>query len=406
MQHQNNAILSHCLVYRKCKLICIALLLSLQVAAQFTVTIRVDALPGKHSGDAIFVAGTFNNWNPDQQQLLPKNNSLSTTVKDIPAGPIEFKFTRGSWNKVESTAGGKEIENHSVQISSDTTLVYTIEGWKDDFEAPVKSHTTSYAVQVLDHEFKMPQLNRLRRIWIYLPLGYSINEKHYPVMYMQDGQNLFDELTSAYGEWGVDECLDTLVNKGKPGCIIVGIDNGGETRMSEYNPFEFTWKDSSSSKTFAPEGEAYLSFLVQTLKPYIDQHFRTLSTKENTIIAGSSMGGLISFYAALKYPEVFGKAGIFSPAFWTAKGIDNATDSLAGKLRGKYFFYVGGKEGSETVNDMMRIQEKLGKNSAAMIYSITDPGAKHNEAAWRKWFAEFYNFIMADGFNVITGSEH
>lgn len=406
MQHQNNATLFHCLVHRKCILVCIVLLLSLQVAAQFTVTIRLDALPYKHSGDAIFVAGNFNSWNPDQQQLLLKNNSLSATVKDIPAGPIEFKFTRGSWNKVESTAGGKEIENHSVQINSDTTLVYTIQGWKDDFEAPVKSHTASYAVQVLDHEFKMPQLNRLRRIWIYLPLGYSINEKHYPVMYMQDGQNLFDELTSAYGEWGVDECLDTLVNKGKPGCIIVGIDNGGETRMNEYNPFEFTRKDSSSSKIFAPEGEAYLAFIVQTLKPYIDQHFRTIGTKENTIIAGSSMGGLIAYYAALKYPDVFGKAGIFSPAFWTAKGIDNATDSLAGKLKGKYFFYVGGKEDSETVNDMMRIQEKLGKNSAAMIYSIIDPEAKHNEAAWRKWFAEFYNFIMADGFNVITGGEH
>ena len=191
----------------------------------------------------------------------------------------------------------------------------------------------------MDSAFFIPQLNRYRRIWIYLPADYATSQKHYPVLYMHDGQNLFDEATTAYGnEWGVDEILDSLTAKGKPGCIVVGIDNGGAARMSEYNPYEFTWRGGSTTEKFLPQGNQYCSFLATTLKPFIDKKFRTLPAKENTLIAGSSMGGLISYYAALNYPQVFGKAGVFSPAFWTAPAIKNYTDSAAQKLSGKFFF--------------------------------------------------------------------
>jgi len=363
-------------------------------------------VPSTHINDPIFIAGNFNEWNPDKERLVLKNNKHVVVLKNLLPGKYEFKFTRGAWDNAESTVDGKDVSNHAVDINSDTILFYTVEGWKDDFEQIIKTHTTSFNVQVIDAAFEMPQLKRNRRIWIYFPPGYDITSKRYPVMYMQDGQNLFDELTSAYGEWGIDECLDSLVNKGKPGCIIIGIDNGGEKRMNEYNPFEFTYKDSTSSKTFAPEGDEYVCFIIQTLKPYIDRHYRTMPEKENTIIAGSSMGGLIAYYAALKHPDVFGKAGVFSPALWTASGIDAITDSLAAGLKGKYFFYIGGKEGQRHIDNMVRIQEKVAKKSSAMIYSFIDPVAGHNEQAWRKWFAEFYSWIMADGFNVITGGDN
>ena len=255
---------------------------------------------------------------------------------------------------------------------------------------------------MLDTAFFIPQLNTSRRICIYLPQGYNETKKHYPVMYLQDGQNLFDEATSAFGdEWGVDECLDSLIAKGKPACIVVGIDNGGTTRMSEYNPYEFIWKDSLQSKTFLPQGNEYLSFLTQILKPFIDKKYRTLSGKENTIIAGSSMGGLISYYAALKYPDVFGKAGVFSPAFWTAPQIKPLTDAVSSKLNSKFFFYIGEKEGDKFVNDMKEVAEKLGTNSNTMIYSVIDEEGKHNEKNWRQWFAEFYLWMMADGYNNV-----
>lgn len=384
----------------------IFLFFSLSLTAQHKITLYLTAVPQGHAAEPVFVAGNFNGWNPAVQPFILKNDTLVAEFNDLKAGAYQFKFTRGSWDKVECLAGGTDLENHVVNLYSDTSFFYVVEAWKDDFALPEKTHTTSPNVQVIDTAFEMPQLQTTRRIWIYLPPGYNNSKRHYPVMYLQDGQNVFDSYTSAFGEWGVDECLDSLIEKGRPGCIVVAIDHGGNSRMSEYNPFEFTWKDSASAYTFTPRGDAYLDFIVQTLKPHIDQQYRTLTRPEHTIIAGSSMGGLIAYYAMLKYQSVFGKAGIFSPAFWTASGLEALTDSAAGTLGGKYFFYIGGKEGARHIQNMVSIQEKLGRNSSAMIYSLTDAASDHNEAAWRKWFAEFYNWIMADGYNVITGAEH
>jgi predicted alpha/beta superfamily hydrolase len=211
---------------------------------------------------------------------------------------------------------------------------------------------------------------------------------------MQDGQNIFDNYTASYGEWGVDECLDSLIKNGRQPCIVVGIESDAH-RMNEYNPC-------NHQEFGVGEGQQYVDFIVKTLKPFVDKHYRTLPTKENAIIAGSSMGGLISYFAMLKYPDVFAKAGIFSPSFWAASSIDSFTDSLAVKLNGKMFFYVGEYEGKDMVADMMRMQEKVGKNSSAMLYSVIDKEGRHNEATWQKWFPEFYNWIMAAGFNIIT----
>lgn len=121
---------------------------------------------------------------------------------------------------------------------------------------------------------------------------------------MQDGQNLFDDATSYAGEWGIDEHLDSLFSSGKKEAIIVGIDNGLSKRMTEYNPYSF-------QQFGKGEGNEYVDFLVKNLKPFIDKKYRTLKNKQNTFIAGSSMGGLISLYAALKYPKIFVGAGIF-----------------------------------------------------------------------------------------------
>lgn len=384
--------------------LCISILFSWPVFSQYKLTVVLNEVPASHIRDTIFIAGNFNGWNPGNAdyQFQAKDSIRVVELKGLNAGTYEFKFTRGSWGKVESLAGGTDVTNHVIKLTSDTSLYYSVAGWADDFAPLPKAHTASPNVQVLDTAFEIPQLNRYRRIWVYLPAAYSKSKKCYPVMYMQDGQNIFDEYTSAYGEWGVDENLDSLVTKGRPACIVVGIDNGGDTRMNEYNPYEFTRKDSVTSKTFLPEGDEYLAFISNTLKPFVDKHYRTLRSRENTIIAGSSMGGLISYYALLKYPKVFGNAGVFSPAFWTANEIDQLTDSLAGKLDAKLFFYMGDAEGKEDVDRMNGIIEKIGKKSSAMICLVIDPEGKHNEQAWRKWFAEFYKWIMADGFNVIT----
>jgi predicted alpha/beta superfamily hydrolase len=363
--------------------------------AQHRVIFKLGKYPTKHNNDTAFLAGTFNNWNPGDKAfrfLLTNENSFEL-ILNLPAGHYAYKCTRGNWGKVECLANGKDVNDHSFQVSADTTIEINIEAWRDDFAAVTKMHTASKQVHVMDTAFFIPQLNRARRIWIYLPEGYEKTKKEYPVMYMHDGQNIFDEYTSGFGEWGIDECLDSLIHAGKQACIVVGIDNGPK-RKNEYNPF--TFRDFGEG-----EGDLFLNFITQTLKPFIDKKYRTLPSKENTIIAGSSMGGLISYYAMIKQPQVFGKAGIFSPAFWAAPAINSLTDSLAAKVNGKFFFYMGGQEGGSYVNDMLAIQELLGEKSAAMIYSVIHDEGLHNEKAWRKWFAEFYTWIMAEGFNKV-----
>lgn len=360
----------------------------------FTLRLRV-AVPASHFGETVFVAGNFNEWNPGSPRfILQREDSIFTIELDsLKKDVYEFKFTRGNWGNVEVQANGNGVDNRVVALSSDTLLEYKIGGWQDDFPPVPKPHTASKNVHVVDTAFYMPQLDRHRRIWIYLPPGYAKakNKTRYPVLYMHDGQNVFDEYTSAYGEWGVDECLDTLIAQGKPASIVVGIDCGPK-RMNEYNPYFF-------EKFGEGEGEKYTEFIVKTLKPYIDKHYRTQRGKENTVIAGSSMGGLISYYALLSYPKTFSKAGVFSPAFWTAPAIGNLTDSLGDKNEGRIFFYMGELEGGTYVDDMKKIADNIGKRSEAIIYSVIDSEGRHNEQAWRKWFPEFYSWMMSDGYN-------
>lgn len=370
------------------------LFLSYYSRAQYTLRIEILSSPSPVN-DTVFVAGNFNSWKAKSVDgvFLKEKDKLILEIKNLPKDVFEFKFNRGGWDKVEVSGNGIDISNRLVNLSSDTIVQYHIEAWRDAFPAIPKRHTASVNVSILDTAFVMPQLSRKRRIWIYIPPGYHTSKKKYPVLYMQDGQNTFDEYTSGFNEWGVDECIDSLVKKGSPASIIVGIDNGPQ-RMNEYNPFD-------NEKFGNAEGDQYLKFIVNTLKPYIDRRFRTLKNKENTIIAGSSMGGLISYYAILRHPKIFGKAGIFSPSFWIAPGINQLTDSLATVTNAKLFFYMGELEGGNAIQDMFKITEKLGKESDAMIYTITDPHGRHNEEFWRKWFPEFYRWITADGYNSV-----
>jgi len=361
--------------------------------AQYKVTFLLKQPSLLHSMDHIFVAGNFNMWNPGDSsyQLKTEANGISTITLLLPAGNYEYKFTRGSWLKGETDTAGKGTANRNLKLDADTTISVNILGWADDFKsnqvAAAKNHSASKNVKIMDTAFYIPQLKRTRRIWIYLPPDYATSKKSYGVLYMHDGQNLFDNATSYSGEWGVDEYLDSIFKKGKKEVIVVGIDNGLNKRMNEYNSWEF-------QNIGKGEGDQYVDFLVKTLKPFIDKHYRTLKNKANTFIAGSSMGGLISLYAVLKYPQVYGGAGIFSPAFWTASGIDSTVIADAKKVNSRLFFYAGGKEGDSMVPDMKRIEKEIEERSASTIKEKIDEDAHHNEAAWRKYFPDFYEWTI------------
>ncbi len=201
---------------------------------------------------------------------------------------------------------------------------------------------------------------------------------------MHDGQNVFDDATSFSGEWGVDEFLDTT--RSRP-CIVVAVDHGGDKRINEYSPYDM-------EKFGKGEGDAYVDFLVNTLKPYIDKHYRTLKDRENTFVAGSSMGGLISMYAILKYPKTFGGAGVFSPSFWIAPKIYDAIKEKGEKIKGKIYFYAGKQESENMVTDMLKAFEKMSDVSKAGMTTVIRDDGKHNEATWRKEFPLFYSWLI------------
>jgi predicted alpha/beta superfamily hydrolase len=158
-----------------------------------------------------------------------------------------------------------------------------------------------------------PELGNRRDILVYLPPSYHEGEGRYPVIYMQDGQNLFDEATSYAGEWGVDETMEALGREEGLEAIIVGVPNMGIQRVDEYSPFR-------DRRLGGGRGDDYLRFLTQTLKPQIDRDFRTLGGRKHTGILGSSLGGLISLYGFFRAPAVFGFAGVMSPSLWFAGG--------------------------------------------------------------------------------------
>ena len=363
-------------------------LLFVQVlSAQYNVQFVLQSFPGvSKQENNFFLAGNFNNWNPGDENSTfqqDQKGNYSVSLK-LAAGIYEYKITRGSWNKVECARNGTGIENRFLKLESDTVVVIDVEAWQDQSASKIRKSTASPNVSIITTSFYIPQLKRTRRVWVYLPSDYATSKQRYPVLYMHDGQNVFEDTTAYSGEWGVDEYLDsTKVRKS----IVVAIDHGGDKRLNEYSPYDM-------DKYGKGEGKQYIDFVVKKLKKYIDRKYRTLRGKEHTFITGSSMGGLISLYAMLKYPRKFGGAGIFSPAFWVAPGIYDEIRSRGSKVKGRLFFYAGKKEGETMVPLMIKAFGELAAVSHSQLESVIRNEGKHNEATWRKEFPLFYEWIF------------
>ncbi|KLT70104.1 alpha/beta hydrolase [Flavobacterium sp. ABG] len=247
------------------------------------------------------------------------------------------------------------------------------------FSSTAQESTASKNVSTFTIE--APQLKTTKKIWIYLPENYSTSiKKKYPVFYMHDAQNLFDSKTSYAGEWNVDEKLDSL----KAQVIVVGIEHGNDKRTDELTPYK-------NEKYGGGNADNYLEFIVKTLKPYIDKNYRTKPDVKNTTIMGSSLGGLVSYYAAFQYPKVFGKAGVFSPSFWFSNDIYTLTEK-APKIKTKFYFLCGDNEDDDMVKDMTKMERLLDKNRCYCLHltrSKIVKGGQHNEKLWRD------NFVTA-----------
>src|SRR5688572_29140218 len=197
-----------------------------------------------------------------------------------------------------------------------------------------QAHTVAGTL-LIQGQVHSPQLDNQRDLLVWLPNSYDDgSEKRYPVIYMHDGQNLFDAFTSFAGEWRVDETMILLEDEGIE-AIIVGIPNN-DRRIYEYSPYP-----DHRLQVKAGKGDAYLMWIIETVKPMIHRDFRTLPDRDNTGIAGSSMGGLISLYGFLKYGEVFGIAGVFSPAYWFGQRAIFQTLEQAPYVPGKIYLDIG-----------------------------------------------------------------
>jgi predicted alpha/beta superfamily hydrolase len=227
----------------------------------------------------------------------------------------------------------------------------------------------------------MPGLNRERGLRLYVPPDYADHpERRYPVIYMHDGQNLFDVKTTAYGtEWGVDETLNDLAKKTGFEAIVVGVDNS-DKRMSELNPYP-------GPKLMEAEGPDYMRFIVEVVKPYIDRTYRTLPDREHTALMGSSMGGLITHYALQAYPQVFSKYGIFSPSYWASPELVARAEKQEMPPGTLLYVYCGGKEGPVMEDPARAMAATLARQGPRENVTLhINPEAEHNEKFWRPEF--------------------
>lgn len=337
----------------------------------------------------IYLAGSFNNWQPNDSKY--KFSRLSTNIFklniDLPQGDYQYKFTRGSWSNGETGLNGSFMANRNLQILTNNkqTHLIKIRGW-NDFSG---DHSVTGNVFIINTKFPYPQFNTTKTIWIYLPPDYYTSLKSFPVLYMHDAQNLFDKATSFAGEWGIDEIMENNFFAGKQNSIIVGLETKLE-RLNELTPYP-------NPSYGGGKGDKYVDFLINFVKPFIDQNFRTKSSREFTGLAGSSLGGLMTFYAGLKNQNIFSKLGIFSPSFWFNTTIFNLIESndIIKFEDTKFYFVCGEMEGSSTmVSNMLEAVNKLSQNGFNDIkYNIRSYGT-HSEWFWNKEFSEAFDWLF------------
>lgn len=238
---------------------------------------------------------------------------------------------------------------------------------------------------LITHDFEMPQLgNRRRTIRVFLPRNYDGNHA-FPVFYMHDGQNLFEAETAFSGYWHIMETMYKMPLKRQ--AIIVGIDNGGGDRLNEYAPFR--------KRSNGGEGAAYLRFVAETLKPFIDRTYQTLPQRETTGIAGSSLGGLISLFGGLAFGEIFGKVGVMSPAVWFNPEVGKMPEK--GVEPKSQFYIVASKNESKymeaTLQNLYNAFKKGGFSDEQVRVTIRDRG-QHNETFWAREFRKMIEWLL------------
>ncbi|MGM8362671.1 alpha/beta hydrolase [Flavobacterium sp. ARAG 55.4] len=338
---------------------------------------------------SVYISGNFNDWRTQDKDFMMEKVGTGlyhfkfTHDFNYPE-VLLYKFTKGDWSAVEIGANEERTENRFTSKHTGIQNEHVFR-WRKNW-MPFKPNFLPQ-IQLISDEFEIPQLNTTRKVWALLPHDYDFSNESYPVMYLQDAQNLFNE-NAEYGNWEIDKKLAVMSEYNVGKIIVIAVEHAEEDRVKEYNV----------GKTVLGKGQGkkYIKFLAETLKPYVDSNFRTKKEREFTGIGGSSMGALVSIFSGLRYPEIFGKLMIFSPSLWVAPKmkIKNYEDSGNTKI----YLYAGGEESEtmiehvETFKNRM-LESEFVTDKMKINLSINKLG-KHNETYWSDEFPKAIEWLF------------
>ena len=359
---------------------------------KITFRVKTKELP---DGDQIYIVGSHDLlgcWRPGAVPLIPDKNGNGYWERTFTLrnrADIEYKFTRGSWETEAVDAEGKPLGNFHLHVEKDEVLTIEIANWRDLIKTPDDERVTTRITGTVEYHKSVEAPGLLPRdIVVWLPKSYEkALEKRYPVLYMHDGQNVFDPVTSYTGvDWQADETATKLIAEGRMReIVIVGVYNTID-RLEEYST--------------GAKGQKYREFLIHTLKPFIDKTYRTLPEREHTATIGSSMGGLVSFLLAWFHSETFGKASCLSPSFIFRKNHAIKLIKKSRRPRHKVRVYMdcGGVGGDALLHKgckkVLRILRCKGYWRGRNIYYSYYRRARHSEVDWAKRLWRHFLFLF------------
>ncbi|MCA9242465.1 MAG: alpha/beta hydrolase [Phycisphaerales bacterium] len=365
----------------------------------------------------IYLALSVDGWKSNGRSLERVSPDLYAGQWKLRGTVLEYKFTRvGEWSSVELNADGVDIPNRRVAIPTDAdelTILHSVERWADAPRTAIRTTVFNNPMQPtipstrtgdirLHAEVYSPQLDNTRDVLVYLPPGYDAEKNsRYPVLYMHDGGNLFDARTSFLGiEWNVDETAERLINAREiEPVIIVAIYNTPD-RMDEYAPVR------DARYGGGGDGDKYVEFVVETVKPLIDKTYRTKPGRDDTAIAGSSMGGLISLYACFRRPDVFSRCAALSPSLqWQDGWLVDYVRTNKSAFKPRLWFDMGTREGRSNgragagpeIENCRRLRQTLigmGYQQQRDFEYVEVEGGEHNEAAWSARFDDVLRYLF------------